>query len=180
MVPPILASISFQCLIPPFHSTDSRQPVLHCTSIWSEAWKYYLWVMKFKDVNNEHAYVHTYVHNVQIWKPGQWWRWLGLLFHTAFSWPCKTLRSQYLWGALIGQHGLRASPRHWLHLVLWFVTGVVACFLYGWSWGCLWVSLLTGSLLSPPSPLTSPHISVTPDITAMIVKVSKSSRANYQ
>ena len=24
-------------------------------------------------------------------------RWLGLLFHTAFSWPCNTLRSQCRW-----------------------------------------------------------------------------------
>ena len=62
-------------------------------------------------------------------------------------------------------------------LALWFITGAVTCLAYGWSWGCLWVSLLTGYLLPPPQTLPT-HISTTPDITAMPVKASQIHTAN--
>ena len=64
-----------------------------------------------------------------------------------------------------------------LHLLLWFVTGVVACLTYGLSLGCFWVSFILTEALLPPSHPYPPLISATPDITAMPVKASQNQAA---
>ena len=77
-------------------------------------------------------------------------------------------------GALIGWHGSRSSPRHWLHLLLWYLTGVVTCLAYAW----LELKTFLG-VFFPTAATTHPHhlspitYLSTSDITAMPVKASQ-------
>ena len=140
-----------------------------CNTI--EMWKLYVYLIRFRKTdhftttNEKHLLLHIidmYVHSYTI--KVQWWnnkRRPDLLFHTAFSWPCKTLRSQYRWcgtswggGGLIGWHG----SEHLLHVSfifccgLWLVWWLV--WHMAWSQGLLWVSFscwISVTATHPPS-----------------------------
>ena len=82
-------------------------------------------------------------------------RWPGLHFHTAFSWLCKTLRSQYRLCGTSGGYNRMA----WTQIVSYTLasSSVVVCDWCGGLFG-IWLQLevplsvifLTGSLLPPP------------------------------
>ena len=143
---------------------------IHCFDICDQIWENQPFLQCTLLLHIICRYIHTLSKQT---------RWPGLLIHTAFCWPCKTLKSQYRqWGASgeLQQDGM--YPDCLLDISFIFCCGLL---LVWWlvlhmagardASGYLFSNWIAVSTTHPHHPPTL--ISATPDITAMPVKASQ-------
>ena len=107
------------------------------TIVWHHHWKHYynyhMYVTRFGKTDcivttSETAFIAPYHRYIHILFKTQWRsnkRWPGLLFHMAFSWPCKTVKSQYRqWGISRGLQWDDMNPDCLLHISFVFCCGL--------------------------------------------------------